>query len=385
MYRAALAGTGASFKNDATRGRRVSILKFGCYVFAGIFWLPTAAFASDYPDCQNNTIVLPGDEGPETWACIVSANDAGQSISDYETDQKSKPSVWSAQMLSVDVGGQQKVVHRPDNQSAQIDKDISQILRKETDGLLKRRNMQLSIGMRYSSTRRDQSLRDERSRSATFPIDFSMGLTDKTELSVSLPLVYLDRQLVSSTDVDSTEDYGIGDMSLSLSSRIRSESESRPNVTLNFAVGTPTGKNRNPYDLNNLSLGSGFWSAATGATLSKSFDPATMFFSLRYQRIFADKQFGLTIEPGDSVEYGYGVGLSLNNKLSISGRINGSIQSDTKVNGQVLAGSNSEPLSFITTSSLQLSRKSRLESSLSMGLNNDSDDARFGMTYIKDL
>jgi len=156
-------------------------------------------------------------------------------------------------------------------------------------------------------------------------------------------------------------------------------------VMVSVGVGAPTGKSEDPRVSSKLSLGSGFWSVSAGATISKRFDPATIFGSVRYQHVFADEQFGHEVKPGSSIEYSHGLGFSLNNALSISGHFAGAIHRNASVDGSVIEGSNSEPLEFVASSALRLSRSARLESNIGFGLNKDAGDAHIGLTLTKDF
>jgi len=357
--------------------------RVGLFIVVALVLLPLSTFADEFPDCDNRAMAFQSGQETDAWSCIeAEVHNAYTESGSSEAMQTSVDEFKAVTVVSGDVADSFK---RRQANSSQLAKDIRDVFPGDSISLLSRLDKQFSIGIQYSSDTQNQSLRDSRNRSATIPIDFSLGLSDAIEASVSLPIVYSNQELQSSSAVSTTDEYGLGDVSLNLSARLRRETQNRPRIMLNLGIGAPTGKTGNPANIDQLSLGSGFWSASAGATFSKSLDPATVFLSFRYQHIFEDKLFGIDVKPGSSFEYGYGVGMSLNSALSVAGRIGGALQSNTSVNGQIVEGSNSEPLQLITTSTLRLNRKSRLESSLSMGMNKDADDASLGMTYIRDM
>ena len=343
--------------------------------------LPLSLAAAGYPSCSNNSITLPGQNGPELWSCIVAAgNDTptDTSISSTNNSQQTRPATSKATAgVSVE--------KRIDTSSSAMDSEIKRVLDQSADNGKRKIQKNISVGLQYATNRRDEGLRDTRTRSQIIPFGLGFSLTDRTSMSVTIPLVNKANELVATSGVDKADAFGVGDVSLNVTTDVLQETDKRPGLSLSFGVGAPTGKINNPQESTKLSLGSGFWSASAGATVSKRFDPATVFASIRYQHVFGDEQFGYEVQPGSSFEYGYGLGLSLNNALSVSGRIAGAIHRNASVNGKVIEGSNSEPLEFVTTSSLRLNRNSRLESNLAFGLNKDSSDARLGLTLTKDF
>lgn len=343
--------------------------------------LPVALTAGNYSACTNNVITLPGDNGPEIWSCVPIGNAQSQLA---KVKNPIVTSDTNAEQQSAKTNEAYQIEPRTDASSKQMDDEIQRVL-TGTKNKNRKRAKSFSIGASYSTNRKNAGLRDSRDRSFSIPLSYSFGLFEATEVSVSLPLAYNERELVTASNVRNADGLGISDASLNVSTDILPESGGVPGVSVNFGLGIPITDPEDRSVSNKLTPGSGFWSASAGATLSKRFDPATVFASVRYQHTFSETQFGRAIEPGNSIEYGYGLGLSLNNLLSIGGRVAGAIHRNTSIDGQTIQGTNSEPLQLMTTTTLRLKNKFKLESSLSYGLNRDANDAQLGFTITKEF
>lgn len=263
--------------------------------------------------------------------------------------------------------------------------DLSRLFLRESEVLLNPNEIQLSVGFNYNTDENQRSFRINRSRSVSLPINLSYGLTNKLEINTSLPLMYNENEIISAANVTKSSKSGIGDLSLGISYKLKSESASSPSITTSFSVTTPTGETVDPSDLDNLSTGSGFWGVSTDLNLSKTIDPAIIFFNMGYQHIVDDDQFGSNIQPGDTLSFGFGAGFSVNNTVAFSARISGNYQKETYINKEKVRGTSSEPISLIGSMSYRLSAKTRLETTFSQGASNDANDVGMGFTYVWSL
>jgi len=347
----------------------------------GILATPLISSASGYPACTNNKITIAGVNGPEVWSCVSVANSSPASsvvskvgVSNNSQQQAVTPSTTE---LTVE--------KRTEASGESMKSEIKRVLEETKNVKNTKRPKNFSAGLQYSTNRKNRDLRDNRSRTLVMPLGIGINVTNRTSLSATVPLIHKAREVVGGSGVVGDDVQGIGDISLNARSQILGETEKRPSLALNFGLGVPTGKVEDPRTSNKMSIGSGFWTASAGATVAKRFDPATVFGSIRYQHAMGDEQFGYEIQPGSSLEYSYGLGLSINNSLSVSGHIAGSIHRNTTVNGVEIDGSNSEPLEFVTSSTLRFNKNSRFESNISIGLNKDASDATFGFTLTRDF
>jgi hypothetical protein len=265
------------------------------------------------------------------------------------------------------------------------EEDISHLFLRNSEVLLKPSDIQLSIGLDYNSNENQESFRKNRNRSLSIPLGISYGFSDRVEINASVPLIYKANEVISSDNVAKNKRFGIGDLSLGVSYTLKKESETFPAITSTFSLTAPTGNKQEATVTNPLTIGSGFWGVSTGLSVSKSIDPAVVFFNIGYQHTFDDERNGVNIQPGASFQYGFGAGLSVNSAISFSGRISGSYQKESQTNNQRIRGSSGEPISFVTSMSYRVSQTSRLETSLNIGLTEDASDIGIGVSYLWDL
>ena len=263
--------------------------------------------------------------------------------------------------------------------------DISHLFLRNSEVLLKPKDIQISLGINYNSNESQKSFRKNRDRSLSIPLGISYGVSDRIEVNASVPLVYKRNEVISADNTAKNKRFGIGDLSVGASFKLKAESATSPAITSTFSFTAPTGNKQEATATKPLTIGSGFWGVSTGLSVSKSIDPAVIFFNVGYQHTFDDKRNGVNVQPGASFQYGFGAGLSVNSAISFSGRISGSYQRESKTNNQKIKGSSGEPISFITSMSYRVNEKSRIETTLSIGLTDDASDVGIGVSYIWDL
>lgn len=263
--------------------------------------------------------------------------------------------------------------------------NISRLFLRDSEVLLSPREIQISAGFNYNTDENQRSFRRNRNRSLSIPLSISYGLTKKLEINASVPFLYNENEIISVTNVSDSSTSGIGDLALGLFYTLKSESNSSPAITASLNVTTPTGDTVDPADLNGLSTGAGFWGVSTSLSLSKTIDPAVVFFNIGYQHTFDDDQFGSNIQPGDTFNYGFGAGLSVNSAVAFSARVSGSYQKETRLNKKQVRGTSAEPISLIMSMSYLLSHETRLETTFNLGVSDDAQDVGMGFSYIWNL
>jgi len=204
-------------------------------------------------------------------------------------------------------------------------------------------------------------------------------------VNATLPFLYAENEIISASNVSDSSKSGAGDLALGLFYTLKSESSSLPSITTSINVTTPTGSTADPADLNRLSTSAGFWGLTTGFSLSKTIDPAIVFFNIGYQHTFDDDQFGSNIQPGNTFNYGFGAGLSVNSAVAFSARVSGSYQKETKLNKKQVRGTSSEAISLISSMSYRLNYGTRLETTFNLGASDDAGDIGMGFSYIWNL
>lgn len=262
-----------------------------------------------------------------------------------------------------------------------VTEDISRLFLSESEVLLKSKEVELSFGFSYSKNDSAQNLRLTKGRTISIPLGLSIGLSDKMEAFTSLPLLYTEREYSTFSDATKSQNSGIGDLNLGLSYRWLEETPSSPSFTTSLSYTFATGEEQDENDPNDIGLTTGFENLAVSLSLTKSVDPAVLFFTLGYEHSFAEDQQGFKVQPGDSINYGLGAGFSINNQVSLSWRVNGSYSEENKVNGEEQVGSSVEPVSLTVGGTYQITNKKRLQADVSTGLNDEASDVAISISY----
>jgi LysM repeat protein len=165
---------------------------------------------------------------------------------------------------------------------------------------------------------------------------FRYGVTDRLELDAKIPFVYRDDRIAGVALDDSTEfvrdlhGAGLGDIEIGAHYQL-TNGAGFPYTIANIRAKAPTGEGpfeveRSPSGVElDAATGSGFWTVEPSATFIFPTDPAVFFANLGYQMNFEvspDEAVGSSIvrefDPGDAIRASLGVGLSVNERLSLN-------------------------------------------------------------------
>lgn len=259
------------------------------------------------------------------------------------------------------------------------EEDIRQFFLRQSAVLLKPGEMEFEVAFNY--------LRDEeqifdiklRERTFLFPLSLRVGLVNRAEGFVSLPVTYAHQELVHGEGAQRTDQFGIGDVAAGLKYQLIRESEEWPDVVASLGFSAPTGDD--PYD-HVVPTGNGHWSFSSGLTLIKSFDPAVLFGGIDYAHQFS-RRFSIgAVQPGETIGYNFGLGFALNENLTLSGQLLGGFQTDWEVNGDSTASLSSEPIFLRWGLTHRLAKDKYLEPFVTFGLNDDARDAIVGISFV---
>lgn len=257
--------------------------------------------------------------------------------------------------------------------------DISRQILRETELSLNAKEKELSIGFHYAKNDSKSDLRFSRGRVITMPIEFNMGLTNRLSLNASLPLLYYNREVITTAYSSDTSDTAVGDLTLGLSYKARIETDKHSSITTSISSSVPTKKSSSN---DSADLGSKFIGVRAGVSVSKSISPAILFFNLGYKHYFPQSNSSSSLLPGNSFSYGYGAGLSINSVLTFSGRVAGHYSKKSKRNGETLLGTNSEPVNLNLAINYKLDKKKMLTYGIQFGINNDANDSAMSLTFV---
>ena len=163
------------------------------------------------------------------------------------------------------------------------------------------------------------------------------GLTSRLELDARISHVYRDDRVSGVAISDNSEilreidGNGLGDASFGVHYQLNN-GKKFPYTILNLRAKAPTGEG--PFDVNrdpdsgvdiDIATGSGFWTIEPSVSFILPTAPASIFANIGYQANLATKpnaQVGDSIvrefNAGDAIRASVGVGLSLNDKLSLN-------------------------------------------------------------------
>lgn len=283
------------------------------------------------------------------------------------------------------------------------------------------------------------ALQSEKVTQNSFNTSVSMryGLWKDLQADLSIPTSYrmqnrvrLSNERVGFVDDDET-DWGLGDISFGMSYQPIYEQGWIPDITTSIRARAPTGRSQfdifqdvadeGPFvnvenltralDDQGLATGSGFWGLTLSTSFVKGLDPAVIFGNIGYTFNFKKrvKLVGVSqeavdqgvvlvpsvttaeLDPGDSLNFGFGFALALNSRLSVNFSFSNQITFDAKQNGRTVSDSTINSAQFSSGFTLALRPQMSLDVSGSFGLTDDAPDFSLGMSLpmtfnsIKDL
>ncbi|HVI56096.1 MAG TPA: acetate kinase [Luteibacter sp.] len=253
-------------------------------------------------------------------------------------------------------------------------------------------------------------VRQVKTTTQTGALAFRYGLTNRMELEIRVPYVdnhtdTISREIFTGTAQDNlftTSGKGIGDVEATLRYQLNDGGADKPYYVGWFRAKSRTG--RDPFEVTSdcvtrcvenftgtgLPLqsptGTGFYSAQAGVTWLYPSDPVVFFGNFSYLHNFerknvsrnvllAGKQFLGNIKAGDIADISIGMGLSLNEKASISIGYDQAFVGRTQQNGKALPGSARATLgSLLIGGSYRYSEKETLNVTLGVGVTRDTPD-----------
>lgn len=175
-------------------------------------------------------------------------------------------------------------------------------------------------------------------------VSLKYGFTSRFETSLRVPYLSIDedlreREAFQGTPVDTLRESsgdGLGDVELSFRYQINDGLEGWPYVIGVVRAKAPTGEG--PYDVDREPVfdsqgnpigvelaerptGSGYWAYEPGLSFIYPSDPAVLFGNISYvwtQEEDEGPENGGTIDPGDVIRFGFGMGFAFNERTSFS-------------------------------------------------------------------
>lgn len=252
--------------------------------------------------------------------------------------------------------------------------------------LEEKREVSIGIGLSYAMDSTTNGLFSQRERTTAIPLSLSVGINSELTATLGISAVSSSTERITIDDVVNTDSTGIGDVGLGIGYYKKTDSKSMwPSYTFNVGVVLPTGDAANETEVGSSGTGNGVKSADVGFGFVKSLDPVAMFlnFGLGYNSEYTRSL--ITIRPGRLLTYGFGFSFSVNNKIVLTSRVQGSVESDLRVNNVRIRGTSSETIQIGTDLKYQISPVHSISPSLNFGLAGGAGGASISVNYAYKL
>ena len=137
-------------------------------------------------------------------------------------------------------------------------------------------------------------------------------------------------------------------------------------------VRAPSGEDPYRGDGTEPLFGSGHWALAASLQWVRTADPLVLFGGIGYLHQFSRHANGQKYEPGPGLQYSMGLGFSVNDDVSLSGRFAGLLQGNWDVDGETVEGSSYEPMTLRVAATMRCRRNTYIEPEVTFGLNDDA-------------
>lgn len=232
----------------------------------------------------------------------------------------------------------------------------------------------LIVGDVFSERRRRNTL--------TTTLTGRLGLPWSAQLDVRAPYVFEDdSRLTGDGEEIKVSDRGIGDLEIALSRDLPRFFERGPNLlgSLRWKMVTA----RDPFgfdDKEEIPFGTGFHTLSASLTGVSLLDPVVLFGSLTYTEALAARKNTGRIDPGDSIGLQLGIALALNLETSLSFAFDQAFTDRTRVDGVEVPGTYVNTGTFSIGFSRSLPSGLSLDTSLAIGLSEDSPDLQLNFS-----
>jgi hypothetical protein len=212
------------------------------------------------------------------------------------------------------------------------------------------------------------------------PLAVRYGWSKNVQLFANMPFGFSNSQVSTFGTSDSTTVGGAGDLTAGASVHLLKAEEDLPDViaTMNFTA--PTGAFSSPIFglVPGSTLGQGFWAMSASLVCINRYDPIIVFYGGGYRHLFERPFDGLLFAPGEQIFYQFGVGFSVNDRVTLSTAFQGFYITDVRANNVTVPGSNLEPLTVRMAATIAR-RCKILEPFVQFGLTDSAPSANFGI------
>ena len=295
-------------------------------------------------------------------------------------------SFWVAQVQIRWAGAQEDKKLQPIGQKPVEEADIRKIFLRQTSVLLHPGQVEFEASPGYIRNQSSSLVLNVKFRQFRMPLAARFGLFRRAEAYLTVPAVYVHREMSFADQAITYRQSGIGDATIGLNYEVTRENISRPDTIAFFSVTAPTGSKPNEAG---VSLGSGHWAVNAGVQFIKTVDPIALFGGILYSHQFPARYFlneaVHSVKPGETAGYNFGFGFAVNDNVSLSAQVTGSYQARAKADEKPVFGSSSEPVTLRWGLTYRYSRRTYIEPSVVIGLDDDASDFALGISFTHRL
>jgi hypothetical protein len=270
---------------------------------------------------------------------------------------------------------------KPIGQKPEDAEDIRKIFLRQSAVLLAPGQFEVEAAASYLRNQSLSAILNTKIRQFQIPLAARIGLFNRAEGYVTVPIGYVRQDLAFADSSISHKKSGVGDVTAGFNYEIAQEGARRPDVIASFNYGAATGSKPNEFG---LSLGSGHKAVTFGVQFIKSSDPVALFWGINYTQQFEAQYFlndaVRNVRPGEAAGYNFGFGFAVNDNISFSAQLAGSYQSVTKADGVKVFGTSNEPVSLRSALTFRYSKRTYIEPSVSIGLDDETPDFILGFS-----
>ena len=256
----------------------------------------------------------------------------------------------------------------------------------------------------------------QKSNISIFSLNATYGLTDRLQLSATLPYLRRDTAYTTVGANDSSSQpsevkrgyNNFGDANVGVFYQAMRETSKRPNVIVNAQVTIPTG--RSPYgiklvqDTKNTNLtypssmptGQGVYGISTGVTLLKTLDPAVFFGGINYYYNVPSSFGDISTDPhstvpgmaspGNSLGLNLGTAFAINDRTSLSFALQDTYTANSRIKAagaawQDVVGSSANAAVLNIGMSYAVNQKLSWATQLGIGLTHDAPNFQLNMRF----
>jgi hypothetical protein len=212
------------------------------------------------------------------------------------------------------------------------------------------------------------------------PLATRYGLTRNIQMFANLPMGYSNTQLSTFGVSDSINRGGIGDLSAGASFHLLKSEDQLPDVIATMDFTAPTGVFDTPIfgQVPGSNLGQGFWALSGSLLFVHRYDPVIVFYGGGIRHLFEREFDGVLFSPGEQILYQFGVGFSVNDRVTLSTAFQGFYITNTQLDNETIDGTNLEPISIRFAATI--ARNCRIiEPFVAIGATHSAPAANFGL------